>query len=248
MHTTEESRARILPEWRKSADDAQRLVRLIQEYLAEAHSAEEVYIRGGGESEFQYSRWREMTMEAALCAERLTERLRRLMLGAQFPPEYQTVYQRQLVQSHGIQIEYEENVLRVELPILLSHRKNSHTDYIYKPLFLALLAWCEERMDKKERIPSYTKATLCYVHMYDKRLSVARIRDHDNMEQKQAADALGMFFLVSDSGLYMDTYHTTVLGDRDRTLLYLMPAGLFGRWIEGRRQGAEVSKIGASIE
>lgn len=47
-----------------------------------------------------------------------------------------------------------------------------------------------------------------------------RIRDHDNIEEKQVVDALGMYFLVSDSGLYLDTYHTTTLGERDCTFLF----------------------------
>ena len=220
----------------QSMDDAQRLTGLIQEYLTEARNAEAVYIRGGGESEFQYSQWRERIMEAALCAERLTERLRRLVMSARFPVQEQVAYRSRLVQSHEIQILYEKDILRVEMPFLLAHRKTLYTDYIYKPLYLALLQWCETRLETGEQIPSYEQATLCYVHMYNKSLSAFRVRDHDNMEQKQVADALGMFFLVSDGGLYMDTYHTTVMGEKDRTILFLMPVDRFGEWIHERKR------------
>ena len=72
--------------------------------------------------------------------------------------------------------------------------------------------------------------------------SVARVRDHDNIEEKQMVDAMGMFFLVSDGGLYLDSYHTSTMGEEDRTYLFLMTQEHFPQWISSMKQEEIVSK------
>lgn len=65
---------------------------------------------------------------------------------------------------------------------------------------------------------------------------------HDNIEEKQVVDALGTYFLLSDNGLYLDTYHTTARGERDCTFLFLMDRDRFPGWIVKRQPPAPVSK------
>ena len=216
-------------------DEAAQAAAEVMSALAEARTAEEMYMRTGG-SNFQQCQWEEAVMEAAIASERLTHRLRSLILDSGFRTEPQRVFREQLIQAHGIRVIYREPVLQIRLPFLLPHRKRAYTDFIYQPLYLALQSWCEMRLKEGLELPAYEQATLCYCHIYNAALSRNRIRDHDNIEQKQAADAIGMFFLRSDGGLYLDTYHTTLLGDEDQTMLFLIPSGQFASWIDERQR------------
>ena len=61
------------------------------------------------------------------------------------------------------------------------------------------------------------------MHVYNKNLPlVGRVRDHDNIEEKHVLDIVSSFCMKSDSGFYVDTFHTTRLGMEDGTLLYVM--------------------------
>ena len=66
---------------------------------------------------------------------------------------------------------------------------------------------------------------------YDETLPLARVRDHDNYEEKHVQDIITNFFLRSDSGLYTNTCHVTRMGEEDRTLLYVMDSSKFPEWI-----------------
>ena len=83
--------------------------------------------------------------------------------------------------------------------------------------------------------------------MYDERLPKSRIRDHDNMEEKQVVDALGMFFLQSDGGLFLNTYHVSVISNQDRTVLFLMPQEWFPSWLQKENSGTDISKKSAVV-
>ena len=142
---------------------------------------------------------------------------------------------------------YKDEIVKVMLPILLPHRKGTYSDYIYKPLYLALKDWCQLRLEQGESLPFYEKATICFQHMYDECLPKSRIRDHDNMEEKQVVDALGMFFLQSDGGLFLNTYHVTLISNQDRTVLFLMPQEWFPSWLQKENRGTDISKKSAVV-
>ena len=74
-----------------------------------------------------------------------------------------------------------------------------------------------------------------------KQLPLARVRDHDNYEEKHVQDIITNFFLRSDSGLYTNTCHVTRMGEEDRTLLYVMDSSKFPAWISdfGKETGIE---------
>ena len=140
----------------------------------------------------------------------------------------------------GLQLKKDE-ILRVSAPALIPHRKDCYTDYLYKPLHTAFRNWCMQRAEEKLEIPTYTNCTICFVHVYDETLPLARVRDHDNYEEKHVQDIITNFFLQSDSGLYTNTCHVTRMGEEDRTLLYVMDSSKFPAWISafGKETGIE---------
>lgn len=218
----------------------QRTAGAVQNYLAEASVMRGVHERNG--SGFQMENFVACIQEASFCSEKLTGDLRRLVLENCIRKTEREFYGLELVKVHGIYVDYEDGILKAELPFLMPHRKHSYTDYLYKPFWIALEDWCRKRKAEGKELPDYEQATICFVHMYDDRFPTGRIRDHDNIEEKQIVDALGMFFLTSDSGLFLDTYHTTMLGDQDRTFLFLMDQERFAQWIFGQELPKMISK------
>ena len=76
--------------------------------------------------------------------------------------------------------------------------------------------------------------------MYDSGLPLTRVRDHDNLEEKHILDVVGSFFLKTDSGLYLNSYHTTMLGKEDRTYLVIMENEKFPGWLWDNMQNRAV--------
>ena len=224
----------------KQLEEVQRQAGGLQECLAEARLMRTAQGRSG--SAFQMGCFMDCVMEASFLAERLAGGLRRLVIENCLWKREREVYGLGLVKLHGIRVEYESGVLKVELPGLLPHRKNKYTDYLYKPVTMALENWCIRRQEQGEEIPQFERAAVCFLHVYDRKQSVARVRDHDNIEEKQMIDALGMFFLVSDGGLYLDTFHTSTLGEEDKTCLFLMAQETFPRWICRLEEERKISK------
>lgn len=213
----------------KRFEEIQRMAGIMQEYLAEARAMKSMHERS--ESVFQLRQFLDCMVNASVSAEQLTERLRRLVFGSSLWEKQRRVYGKELVRIHKITVQFQEEILEVKLPCLLPHRKEAYTDFIYKPFYLALQDWCDMRVQQGKTVPIFDYATVCFFHEYDQSLPLGRVRDHDNIEEKQVVDALGTFFLTSDSGLYLNTYHTTLLGNEDCTRLYLMAQERFPGWI-----------------
>mgnify|MGYP001076533973 CR=1 FL=1 len=224
----------------KQLEEVQRQAGGLQECLAEARLIRTAQGRSG--SAFQMGCFMDCVMEASFMAERLAGGLRRLVIENCLWKREREAYGQGIVKLHGIRVGYESRILKVELPGLLPHRKSKYTDYLYKPVILALESWCIRRQEQREEVPQFERAAVCFLHVYDRKQSVARVRDHDNIEEKQMVDALGMFFLVSDGGLYLDTFHTSLLGEEDRTCLFLMDQKEFPQWIHRLEGDRKISK------
>lgn len=230
----------------KQLEEVQRQAGGLQERLAEARLIRTAQERSG--SAFQMGCFVDCVTEASFMAERLTEGLRRLVIENCLWNREREAYGLGIVKLHGIRVEYEGGILKVELPGLLPHRKNKYTDYLYKPITMALENWCICQQEQGKEVPQFERAAVCFLHVYDQKQSVARVRDHDNIEEKQMVDALGMFFLVSDGGLYLDTFHTSLLGTEDRTCLFLMDQEKFPQWICRLEEDRRISKIEGTWE
>lgn len=67
--------------------------------------------------------------------------------------------------------------------------------------------------------------------VYDQSLPTRRVRDYDNLEEKQLLDVLATFVMTDDCGLLCDAYNTAVLGEKDCTRISIMEKARFPLWI-----------------
>lgn len=222
-------------------DETQALSWRMEQYMAESRNVLTSCIRL--KSELQYDYFTELVLEAAKTAEKLTDKLRRLTLEVTVNPVQYENYKAELVTIHGIEVEFSEGILKVALPLLVPHRKDFYTDFLYKPLHTALQNWCMEQVKNGMELPSYEECLVCFVHVYNKKLPLAgRVRDHDNIEEKHVLDIISSFYLKSDSGLFVDTFHTTRLGTEDGTFLFVMDSSRFPSWIRENSQPLDIEK------
>lgn len=238
--TEKKNENEVLGKLKIQLDDAQKTAGKVEAHLAEARNILHSYTRQT--SNLQYLHFCDMVLEAAKNSEYLTEKLRRLTLELILDTATYEAYETELVMIHEIEIGYEKDVLKLSIPVLVPHRKKQYTDYLYKPLHLACQQWCRKQTEMGFALPAYTKCTVCFVHIYDETLPLGRVRDHDNYEEKHVLDVLSNFFLHSDSGLFVDTYHITRFGRKDRTLLYILHSEDFSEWISHYREDFVIEK------
>lgn len=230
----------VLGKLKTQLDDAQKTAGRVEQHLAEARSILLAYTRKN--SNLQYTNFCDMVLESSKNAEKLTEKLRRLTLEVTLDAQKYEDYKSDLVLIHGIDITFADRILKVSMPVLVPHRKESYTDYLYKPLHTACQHWCVKQAEMGGGTPEYMKCTVCFVHVYDETLPLGRVRDHDNYEEKHVLDVLANFFLKSDGGLYVDTFHVTRLGKKDKTVIFIMDSACFPEWISQYRAGFDIEK------
>lgn len=214
---------------KKQLNEAQKLASEAERLLAESRNLVACYTRSQAES--GYESLTDMVLEASKTGERLTEKLRRLSLEVTLDSMKYEQYQLELVRIHGIKIGFTGGILEVTAPVLVPHRKKHYTDYLYKPLHIAFQQWCKKQKEEKKEVPEFQKCTVCFLHQYDRELPLGRVRDHDNMEEKHVLDVISNFFLVSDGGLHVDTYHITQMADQDATKIFVMDTEKFPLWV-----------------
>ncbi len=111
--------------------------------MAEARNILTSYARC--KTENGYENFTDMILEASKKGEQLTEKLRRLSLEVVLDQVKYEKYQSELVAVHGIKIGYCDEILGITMPVLIPHRKEQYTDYLYKPLYIAFKQWCIEQ-------------------------------------------------------------------------------------------------------
>jgi hypothetical protein len=167
----------------------------------------------------------ELSLDTAVRAEKLACKFRHLI------GDYGTVRKEPLMEhvagAHGITITWEGETLMVTIPRLLpKYRKPRSNEFINQPLHYALTQYCEANPVEKFR-----ECAVCFVHVYDETLSLGRIRDYDNLEERSILNIIAAFLMTDDSGALCDAYHTTKLGPADCTRLYIMPQELLPGFI-----------------
>jgi len=174
-----------------------------------------------------------LSTDAALRAEGIACRLRHLLYASTSIKKGEYLTSAAVMQ--GIEIRYVEGVFEITLPSLLPKRKQwKSTEYLLDPFHTAL-----EQYAKNNLIPQFQHCVVCFVHTYCRDLPERRVRDYDNLEIKQFLDVAASFLMPDDSGLLCDAYHTTELGDRDCTRMFLMESSRFPMWLIRREDASE---------
>lgn len=169
--------------------------------------------------------YEEVSMDAAVRAERIACSLRGLIYAANIVPK--AVLMDKTVQVHGISITHEDGMVAVTLPGLMPKRKKrEHSTFLSDPLYHALEAYVRDH-----EVPRFHECVVCFSHVFDQALSTCRIRDYDNMECKAVLDTIAAFLMIDDTGLLCDTYHTTQFGPSDCTIVTLMDSDRFPGWL-----------------
>lgn len=166
-----------------------------------------------------------LSTDAALRAERIACRLRHLIYSST------TIRKGDYLKSasvmHGITITYENEVLAVTLPSLLPKRRQRQSaEFLLDPLYFAL-----EQYAKENTLPHYRECVVCFAQVYDQALPTRRVRDYDNLEEKQILDLLSSFVMADDTGLLCDAYNTAELGEQDCTMIFVMEKHRFPGWL-----------------
>ena len=170
-----------------------------------------------------------LSTDAALRSELITCRLRHLIYNSTNVKKVEYLASAGIVQ--GIEIKCEDDILEITLPCLLPKKKQrKSTEYLIDPLYFTLSSYV-----RNHTVPHFCECVVCFSHIYDKNLSIRRVRDYDNLELKQILDVVCAFVMEDDTGLLCDAYNTTELGDSDCTRITIMGKERLSEWLEKRK-------------
>lgn len=171
-----------------------------------------------------------LSTDAALRAERIACRLRHLIYSSTTIQKGE--YLRSAGVAQGVSVVYENEVLEVTLPGLLpKRRQRQSSEFLLDPLYAAL-----EQYAKEQPLPHYRDCVVVFAQVYDQKLPIRRVRDYDNLEEKQLLDLMSTFVMADDSGLLCDAYNTAELGEQDCTKIFVMGKQQFPQWIAARKE------------
>ena len=125
-----------------------------------------------------------------------------------------------------------ENMLEITLPCLLPKRKQRQsTEFLIDPLYFTLSQYSDNN-----ELPKFRQCVVCFSHIYSEKFHNRRVRDYDNLELKQLLDVLSTFIMVDDTGLLVDAYNTTEIGEADCTRISVMAKEDFPKWLNEREK------------
>ena len=166
--------------------------------------------------------------DAALRSELIACRMRHLLYGS--TPTRKETYLASAGVVQGIRIKVRDGVLEVTLPCLLPKRKQRQsTEFLIDPLYFTLSQYSDSN-----RLPKFQQCVVCFSHVYSEKFYNRRVRDYDNLELKQLLDVLSTFIMEDDTGLLVDAYNTTEIGETDCTRISVMGKERFQKWLAER--------------
>lgn len=171
-----------------------------------------------------------LTTDAALRSELIACRMRHLLYGSTTTRKETYLASAGVVQ--GIRIQAQENMLEITLPCLLPKRKQRQsTEFLIDPLYFTLSQYSDNN-----GLPKFRQCVVCFSHIYSEKFHNRRVRDYDNLELKQLLDVLSTFIMVDDTGLLVDAYNTTEIGEADCTRISVMAKEDFPKWLNEREK------------
>lgn len=171
-----------------------------------------------------------LTTDAALRSELIACRMRHLLYGS--TPTRKETYLASAGFVQGIRIKAQNDVLEITLPCLLPKRKQRQsTEFLIDPLYFTLSQYSDSH-----KLPKFRQCVVCFSHIYSEEFHDRRVRDYDNLELKQLLDVLSTFIMEDDTGLLVDAYNTTEIGETDCTRISVMDKDHFPLWLEQREK------------
>lgn len=168
--------------------------------------------------------YRDTSLEISRRAERFACRVRELVSDTVFYNRNE--FMLNMSKFQGIEIEKEEEWVKIVLPFLLPKRRVTHScSFIIDPLKYVINSFIS-----KTRIKRFGDCVVCFRNIYT--INGKVIKDHDNIETKQVLDVVTEYFLVDDTGLLCSNFYTTAIGESERTEVYVIPKANFEKWIK----------------
>lgn len=171
-----------------------------------------------------------LVTDAALRSELITCRFRHLIYQSTDMKKSKYLASAGVVQ--GIQIKIENGILDVTLPCLMPKRKRRQsTEFLIDPMYFTLSQYSDSHS-----LPKFKHCVVCFSHIYSSNNIERKVRDYDNLELKQLLDVISTFIMEDDSGLLVDAYNTTEIGDTDCTRISVMDKDRFSEWLKEREK------------
>lgn len=166
--------------------------------------------------------------DAALRSELIACRMRRLIYQSTDIKKETYLTSAGVVQ--GIKINDNNGILEINLPCLLPKRKKRQsTEFLIDPLYFTLSQYSDSHPLKR-----FKHCVVCFSHVYSEDFPKQNIRDYDNLELKQLLDVIATFIMEDDTGLLVDAYNTTEIGNNDCTRISVMDKNRFSEWLKER--------------
>lgn len=171
-----------------------------------------------------------LTTDAALRSELIACRMRHLIY--QNTNTKKATYLASAGVVQGIRINDNKGILEITLPCLLPKRKKRQsTEFLIDPLYFTLSQYSDSHPLKR-----FKHCVVCFSHIYSADFPKQNVRDYDNLELKQLLDVIATFIMEDDTGLLVDAYNTTEIGESDCTRISVMEKDMFTKWLKEREK------------
>lgn len=169
-----------------------------------------------------------LATDAALRSESISCKLRHILYDAGGIRKEEYLLSAAVVQ--GVRITDKNGILEITLPSLIPKRKvRQNSEFLIDPLYFTLSQYADNHP-----LPRYRHCVVCFSHIYQQDLPLRRIRDYDNLQLKKLLDVVSAFIMEDDTGLLVDAYNTTELGEADCTRISVMDKDRFFDWLKAR--------------
>lgn len=125
-----------------------------------------------------------------------------------------------------------EGWFRLCIPALLPKKGSGSADYIRSFLYPAMQEFFAGRVPVQ-----FTDCVLAYRHVYSRERPERRMRDHDNIETNMVSDIVALYVMPDDAPSVCSHYECSVMGEDDRTEVYVVPKADFPVWLSQEKEG-----------